>query len=146
MEFSATLILAGLVLAFFWFMLWNRKYNLPPGPTALPLVGNLPQLDKNQPFKSFTEVSYEKNWNLLLGECVILYNFEVKSMFREIFLIVFFPVEQSLWPCYDTVPGLAAYSSSDRIRCSEGGSGGPGWWLYRQRATAISPKSYQGLR
>lgn len=109
-----TLILAGLVLAFFWFMLQKRKYNLPPGPATLPLVGNLPQLDKKQPFKSFTEVSYKKK---IFGKCMIPYNDEFNRMFSKILKenIYLFPAEQKLWSCYDTLLGLAAHSCSDRI-------------------------------
>uniref|UniRef100_A0A8C2Z8F1 Cytochrome P450 n=1 Tax=Cyclopterus lumpus TaxID=8103 RepID=A0A8C2Z8F1_CYCLU len=59
MDFSATVILAGLILALMWlFSIKNsRKYRLPPGPFALPLIGNLPQLDKNAPFKSILKLS-----------------------------------------------------------------------------------------
>uniref|UniRef100_UPI0037E7D261 cytochrome P450 2Y3 n=1 Tax=Semicossyphus pulcher TaxID=241346 RepID=UPI0037E7D261 len=59
MDFSATVILAGLILALLWmFGVKNkRKYNLPPGPTALPVIGNLPQLEKKAPFKSFLKFS-----------------------------------------------------------------------------------------
>ncbi|XP_054477198.1 cytochrome P450 2F3-like [Anoplopoma fimbria] len=59
MDFSATVILGGLILALLWlFSVKNRrKYRLPPGPFALPLIGNLPQLDKNAPFKSIVKFS-----------------------------------------------------------------------------------------
>ncbi|CAI5692799.1 unnamed protein product [Oreochromis niloticus] len=58
MEFSATVILAGLILALLWlFSVKRRKYRLPPGPAPLPLLGNLPQIDKNAPFKSILKFS-----------------------------------------------------------------------------------------
>lgn len=56
MDLSATLAVAGIILALLWFGRKKRQ-RLPPGPFALPLIGNLPQLEKEAPFKSFTEVS-----------------------------------------------------------------------------------------
>ncbi|XP_076002149.1 cytochrome P450 2Y3 [Genypterus blacodes] len=59
MELSATLFLAGLILVLLWLfsVRTRRKSHLPPGPRGLPLVGNLPQLDKHRPFKSFVQLS-----------------------------------------------------------------------------------------
>lgn len=56
MDLSATLAVAGIILALLWFGR-KKSQRLPPGPFALPLIGNLPQLEKEAPFKSFTEVS-----------------------------------------------------------------------------------------
>ncbi|XP_078478504.1 cytochrome P450 2G1-like [Lampetra planeri] len=59
MEFTSTLILAGVILALLWlFRVKNSmKCLLPPGPMALPLIGNLPQIDKHAPFKSILKFS-----------------------------------------------------------------------------------------
>ncbi|XP_029301776.1 LOW QUALITY PROTEIN: cytochrome P450 2Y3 [Cottoperca gobio] len=71
MDFSATVILAGLILSLLWLFIFksSRKYCLPPGPLALPLIGNLPQLDKKAPFKSFLKFSktYGTVMTLYLG-------------------------------------------------------------------------------
>lgn len=56
MDLSATLAMAGIILALLWFGR-KKSQRLPPGPFALPLIGNLPQLEKEAPFKSFIEVS-----------------------------------------------------------------------------------------
>lgn len=56
MDLSLTLAVAGIILAFLWFG-QKKSQRLPPGPFALPLIGNLPQLEKEAPFKSFIKVS-----------------------------------------------------------------------------------------
>uniref|UniRef100_A0A3B3TQN2 Cytochrome P450 2G1-like n=1 Tax=Poecilia latipinna TaxID=48699 RepID=A0A3B3TQN2_9TELE len=59
MEFSATFLLSVLIVALLWFFSGKntQKYRLPPGPSPLPLIGNLLQLKKAAPFKSFLEFS-----------------------------------------------------------------------------------------
>lgn len=71
MEFSATLLLAGLILVFLWvFSGKNRKkQRFPPGPSPMPLIGNLLQIKKKAPFESFLEFSrtYGPVMTLYLG-------------------------------------------------------------------------------
>uniref|UniRef100_A0A672IPN3 Uncharacterized protein n=1 Tax=Salarias fasciatus TaxID=181472 RepID=A0A672IPN3_SALFA len=54
MELSGTLILGGLIVVLVWLvgLKSRRRWSLPPGPTALPIVGNLLVLDKKAPFKT----------------------------------------------------------------------------------------------
>ncbi|KAM8853351.1 cytochrome P450 2B4-like [Synchiropus picturatus] len=54
-----TVVVAGLILVLIWWFSGNirHKSKPPPGPTGLPLLGNLLQLDRKAPFKTFLELS-----------------------------------------------------------------------------------------
>ncbi|MEE6506783.1 hypothetical protein FKM82_007853 [Ascaphus truei] len=52
-------VLAGVlaILAFLLFVSsWKKKYNLPPGPTPWPIIGNIHQLDKLAPYETLTQL------------------------------------------------------------------------------------------
>uniref|UniRef100_I3J7L2 Cytochrome P450, family 2, subfamily Y, polypeptide 3 n=1 Tax=Oreochromis niloticus TaxID=8128 RepID=I3J7L2_ORENI len=83
MESCATVILAGLILALLWMfnIKHKRNWHLPPGPTAFPLIGNLLQIGKKAPFKSFVKFSetYGPVMTVYLGwqRTVVLVGYDV---------------------------------------------------------------------
>ncbi|XP_029456171.1 cytochrome P450 2G1-like [Rhinatrema bivittatum] len=71
-------ILTALVLLLF-LSSWKRK-NLPPGPVPWPLIGNLHQLDKSAPYKTFMELGekYGEVFTIFFGPLpvVVLYGYD----------------------------------------------------------------------
>jgi len=39
--------------------LWRSNKNLPPGPWGVPILGYLPWLDPERPYKTFTSLAYK---------------------------------------------------------------------------------------
>ncbi|KAA0713546.1 Cytochrome P450 2G1 [Triplophysa tibetana] len=69
MEVSSSLVLL-LILVVLVLVIWRRRTSgrsLPPGPLALPLIGNLHVMDKHAPFKSFTK------WSKTYGPVMTVY-------------------------------------------------------------------------
>ncbi|XP_054477076.1 cytochrome P450 2G1-like [Anoplopoma fimbria] len=77
MEWSVTLLLVGLITALVWmFRLKSSKHVcLPPGPSGLPIIGNLLQMDKKAPFKTMLKLSesYGPVMTVYLGpQCAVI--------------------------------------------------------------------------
>uniref|UniRef100_A0A8C5R810 Cytochrome P450 n=1 Tax=Leptobrachium leishanense TaxID=445787 RepID=A0A8C5R810_9ANUR len=65
-------LLVGLISFLLIYIVWNsmrRKHNLPPGPTPLPLIGNLLQIQRGQLAKSLLKFSkqYGSVYTLYFG-------------------------------------------------------------------------------
>ncbi|XP_028818811.1 cytochrome P450 2B4-like isoform X2 [Denticeps clupeoides] len=89
MDVSSTLVLASLVLLLllvFGMRKGKQGLRLPPGPTGLPLLGNLPQLNKHAPFKSFLE------WSKQYGPVITVY----LGLQRVVVLIGYETVKEAL--------------------------------------------------
>ncbi|XP_067306109.1 cytochrome P450 2G1-like [Pseudorasbora parva] len=88
MELSSSLLLV-LVLAVLMLVRWKRKasgVSLPPGPLALPLIGNLPIMDKRAPFKSFMK------WSKTYGPVMTVY----LGLQRAVILVGYDTVKEAL--------------------------------------------------
>ncbi|KFM76951.1 Cytochrome P450 18a1, partial [Stegodyphus mimosarum] len=72
---AITPVLLGILLVFFTLHWWysKRRYNLPPGPIGLPLLGYLPFIERRS-FVSFTKLSkkYGKIYSLYLGRTLVV--------------------------------------------------------------------------
>ncbi|KAM8945265.1 cytochrome P450 2J6-like [Pelodytes ibericus] len=68
MEFSTALWLAVALLGFLWWKM-SRPKSFPPGPLALPIVGNLLQMEFSNPLKGMKQFSkvYGPVYSIYLG-------------------------------------------------------------------------------
>ncbi|PIO01171.1 hypothetical protein AB205_0092620, partial [Aquarana catesbeiana] len=68
MELSTALLLGLLLLAFLW-KKFSRPKDFPPGPLALPVLGNILQMDFSNPIKNLREFSkvYGPVYSIYLG-------------------------------------------------------------------------------
>uniref|UniRef100_A0AAY4DVG8 Cytochrome P450 n=1 Tax=Denticeps clupeoides TaxID=299321 RepID=A0AAY4DVG8_9TELE len=80
MDVSSTLVLASLVL------LLQEKCRQAPGPTGLPLIGNLHQVKKHAPFQTFRE------WSKQYGPVITVY----LGLQRVVVLIGYETVKEAL--------------------------------------------------
>ncbi|KAF5891126.1 cytochrome P450 2D3-like, partial [Clarias magur] len=64
------------VCLFFLFMRTKRPTNFPPGPRAIPIFGNLLQLNIDNPLKDFERLAkrYGKVYSLYIGRPVVVLN------------------------------------------------------------------------
>ncbi|XP_051720022.1 cytochrome P450 2G1-like isoform X1 [Ctenopharyngodon idella] len=107
MELSSSLVLV-LVLAVLMLVKWKRKasgLSLPPGPLALPLVGNLPIMDKSAPFKSFMK------WSKTYGPVMTVHI----GLQRTVVLVGYDTVKEALVDQADDFKGRAPVPLLNRV-------------------------------
>ncbi|XP_051720028.1 cytochrome P450 2G1-like [Ctenopharyngodon idella] len=107
MELSSSLVLV-LVFAVLMLVRWKRKasgLSLPPGPLALPLVGNLPIMDKSAPFKSFMK------WSKTYGPVMTVHI----GLQRTVVLVGYDTVKEALVDQADDFKGRAPIPLLNRV-------------------------------
>ncbi|TSP46832.1 Cytochrome P450 2G1 [Bagarius yarrelli] len=106
MDCSSTLLLLVLVTALVALLKWrNKPKNLPPGPTALPLVGNILTMDNRAPFKTFLK------WSKSYGPVMTVY----LGSQRALVLVGYDTVKEALVDNADDFVGRAQVPFVNRI-------------------------------
>ncbi|XP_017547262.1 cytochrome P450 2G1-like [Pygocentrus nattereri] len=106
MEISSTSALVVLVVLLFLLVRWRRKaYNLPPGPPALPLVGNILTMDSRAPFKTFLK------WSKTYGPVMTTY----LGAQRTVVLVGYETVKEALVDNADNFVGRAPVPFIQRV-------------------------------
>uniref|UniRef100_A0A3B1ICE6 Cytochrome P450 2C15-like n=1 Tax=Astyanax mexicanus TaxID=7994 RepID=A0A3B1ICE6_ASTMX len=108
MEISNTMLLVGFVVVLLVVVRWRsnrRKLPLPPGPLALPVLGNLFMLNKSAPFKSFLE------WSKIYGPVMTVY----LGPQRAVVLVGYDTVKEALVDQPDDFAGRAQIAFLHRV-------------------------------
>ncbi|KAF7692655.1 cytochrome P450 2G1-like [Silurus meridionalis] len=106
MDVSGTLLLLGLVIVLFILLRWrNKPHNLPPGPTALPIIGNIWTMDNRAPFKTFL------NWRKRYGPVMTVY----LGSQRVLVLVGYDTVKEALVDNADDFVGRAPVPFMQRV-------------------------------
>ncbi|KAL7842710.1 hypothetical protein SRHO_G00243990 [Serrasalmus rhombeus] len=108
MDIFNTLFLAGLVVVLLVVVRWKskmRRLPLPPGPLALPLLGNLVMLNKRAPFKSFLK------WSKTYGPVMTVY----LGPQRVVVLVGYDAVKEALVDQADDFVGRASIAFMHRL-------------------------------
>ncbi|XP_062843489.1 cytochrome P450 2G1-like [Trichomycterus rosablanca] len=106
MDFFTTLILLCVVVILLTLVRWrNTAQKLPPGPLALPLLGNVLSLDTRAPFKTFVE------WSKTYGTVITAY----LGPQRVVVLVGYDTVKEALVDRADDFAGRGPIPFFDRV-------------------------------